>query len=224
MKSEDELYSRFSSFKSRLTGNDETDQIQLKLDSEEADEVFSAISSSTARKIIGSLDDRPKTPAELSDELDLTLQTIHHHLNNLQDVDLITVLDMEYSERGREMNVYGVATDVMVMHSGDTSEDELRKTLLSMFEGILLLGLAALVFRQSLIWFYGTSDTDGIITDPASAPFPIDGNLSSGELTGSPEGIDSILTVFDPAIVFFIGGLFAIIFTVFWLKYRPTIR
>ena len=78
----------------------------LDLEDEATDEALSALSSETARKILQSVYEEPKTPPELRDEVGTSLQNVHYHLQKLRAAGAIEEIDVEYSERGREMSVY----------------------------------------------------------------------------------------------------------------------
>jgi DNA-binding transcriptional ArsR family regulator len=65
----------------------------LSIDDEEADEIFSTLSSVTAREVLSTLYGQPKTASEIADTVDTYLQNVNYHLNNLNDCGLIEVAD-----------------------------------------------------------------------------------------------------------------------------------
>lgn len=79
--------------------------------------VFEALGSETARSIVAALNDAPATASDLSDRLDTTLQNVNYHLDRLGDADLVAAVDTWYSEKGREMTVYGVTADELVVRA-----------------------------------------------------------------------------------------------------------
>jgi len=79
------------------------------VDDDRADDLFDALASETARSLLARLDEEPRTASELAGTVDTSLQNVHYHLENLEAAGAIEELDVEYSERGREMSVY-VAT------------------------------------------------------------------------------------------------------------------
>ncbi len=90
----------------------------VELDSDRATPVFDALSSDTARAILGALYDRPRTPSAVSDVVESSLQNVGHHLDQLEDAGLVDVVDTEQSDQGREMNVYGPVNDSIVLYAG----------------------------------------------------------------------------------------------------------
>lgn len=78
----------------------------VDLEGEDADAVFSALSSTTARQIYARLDDEPGTPSDIADAIDSSIQNVRYHLENLEEAGLVEVVDTWYSSRGNEMSVY----------------------------------------------------------------------------------------------------------------------
>ncbi|MDS0257941.1 helix-turn-helix domain-containing protein [Haloarcula sp. S1CR25-12] len=95
----------------------------LCIDDEATCEVFSALGSETAQDIFRLLNEEPATPATIAEGLDMSVQNVHYHLGNLDDVGLIEVVDTCYSEKGREMDVFVVAEDPTLVFLG-TSDDK----------------------------------------------------------------------------------------------------
>ncbi|WP_049927776.1 ArsR/SmtB family transcription factor [Halopiger goleimassiliensis] len=94
----------------------------LSLDDDRTDEVLAALSSDTAREIFRELNDEPATAAAIADRLEMSIQSVSYHLENLSEVGLIEVADTCYSEKGREMDVYTVSTEPIVLFLG--TEDD----------------------------------------------------------------------------------------------------
>jgi predicted transcriptional regulator len=83
--------------------------------------MIEALSSPTARRLVGHLRDEPLPASELADRTSTSLQNVTYHLENLLSVDVVEVVDTWYSSRGKEMNVYGLAADPVVICIGDPS-------------------------------------------------------------------------------------------------------
>jgi len=78
----------------------------VELGDKRADELFDVLGSETARTLLQRLDEEPQTAAELAEGVDTSLQNVHYHLQKLRAAGAIEEIDVEYSERGREMSVY----------------------------------------------------------------------------------------------------------------------
>jgi DNA-binding transcriptional ArsR family regulator len=94
----------------------------LSIDDAQATDVLDALSSETAREIFRELNARPLTAARLADRFDMSIQSITYHLENLSAAGLIEVADTCYSEKGREMDVYTVSEERLLIYLG-TDED-----------------------------------------------------------------------------------------------------
>jgi DNA-binding transcriptional ArsR family regulator len=129
----------------------ESDPRVIGLDSDEADAALSALSSTTARRILGRLHDRPDTPASVADRADTSLQNAQYHLGRMADAGLIEVVDTVYSEKGREMKVYAPSDRPLVVFAGPDEESEGLRAALSRLLGVVgLLALASLLVQVAL--------------------------------------------------------------------------
>jgi DNA-binding transcriptional ArsR family regulator len=100
------------------------------LDAEHSGDVFSALTSATARSIVAELHREPATQSELADRVDTSLQNANYHLGRLVDAGVVTVVDELYSEKGNEMSVYGaVGQPFVLIAGGDEHLDAVRRAL-----------------------------------------------------------------------------------------------
>ncbi len=119
------------------------------LDSDDADDLLSALSSTTARRVLAALHDDPDTPSALADRVDTSLQNVQYHLGNLEDAGLVEVAGTAYSEKGREMKVYAPADGPLVVVAGDDEEASgLRAALSRLIGGVGILGAASVVLDR----------------------------------------------------------------------------
>ncbi|SDF35863.1 ArsR/SmtB family transcription factor [Halorientalis regularis] len=123
----------------------------IGVDSEDADDVLSALTSETARSVLSELHDDPAPPAALADRVDTSLQNVQYHLNKLEDAGAIEVIDTIYSEKGREMNVYAPADRPLVIMAGGDDDKSTLRSALSRFLGSLgILGIASLAIQAAV--------------------------------------------------------------------------
>lgn len=119
------------------------------VDSDAADDLMSALSSETARRILVELHEEPAPPAELADRAGTTLQNTQYHLENLEEAGAIDVVGTAYSEKGREMDVYAPADEPLVIFAGrEESASGLRAALSRLLGGLAALALASLVVQE----------------------------------------------------------------------------
>lgn len=119
------------------------------LDSEEADDLIAALSSTTARQLLAELHEEPAPPGELADRADTSLQNAQYHLEKLEDADAIEVVGTAYSEKGREMRVYGPADSPLVIFAGEKERASGLKAAVSrLFGGFLALAVGAFAVQE----------------------------------------------------------------------------
>lgn len=82
---------------------------------EQADALFDALSSSTARNVLQQLIEEPQTASELAEGADTSLQNVHYHIEKLREAGAIEEIDIEYSSRGREMSVYTATSQPRIL-------------------------------------------------------------------------------------------------------------
>lgn len=83
----------------------------VSFDDEHVDDVLSILSCETARTLLATLDDGPATASDLSEQLDMSLQTVCYHLDKLSDADIVADVGTWYSSKGAEMTVYGTTIE-----------------------------------------------------------------------------------------------------------------
>ncbi|SEH68001.1 Helix-turn-helix domain-containing protein [Halopenitus malekzadehii] len=98
------------------------EQTNIVVDRNEPTEVLQVLSSETAQAILGTLKSDPKTASEIAQSLDQSIQNVSYHLDRLHDVELITPIETWYSEKGREMTVYALASEQLVVEFHDDTE------------------------------------------------------------------------------------------------------
>lgn len=212
----------------------------IGLDSEEADDLIAALSSTTARRLLAELHEEPAPPAELAERIDTTLQNAQYHLENLENAGAIEVVGTAYSEKGREMSVYGPADQPLVIFAGEqSSAPSLREALSQLFGGLLAIAFASAVIQQlfgeNILDLISTPAEDaepepddevGIAVEEAATPTPEPEPTPAPEPTPTPttEAIEPAVGIADamglpPGIAFFLGG--AVVLTVIiLLQYR----
>ena len=164
------------------------------IDDGAVDEIFSTLSSVTAREVLSTLYDNPKTASEIADTVDTSLQNVNYHLNNLTDCDLIEVADTWYSDQGKEMKVYSPTSEALVLFASD---DLQQTSLLDTVKGLIGVVAAFGIISVLVDYLVRRLATSG------SAPMGAGG----AEPLGFP---------FPPGILFFVGSLLALFLMAVW--------
>jgi DNA-binding transcriptional ArsR family regulator len=160
------------------------------LDSEEADDLMAALSSTTARELLAELHEEPAPPGELADRVGTSLQNAQYHLENLGEAGAVEVVGTAYSEKGREMRVYGPADSPLVIFAGEKERASgLRAALSRLFGGFAALALGSLAvqgaFGRSLL-----ADGDEAVPagETATPPETSEGGAAGGGHAGDESG------------------------------------
>jgi DNA-binding transcriptional ArsR family regulator len=164
----------------------------VDLDEEAADRVIDALSAETARKIYRALRDEPRTPPELAERVDCSLQTVHYHLGSLEEASLVESAGTGYSEKGVEMTVYRPADRPLVLTTAEAETGLRLRQFLGRILGVLG-GLAVV----SLLVQWVAPDAGGGQSGGVNATAPI----------GDPGVGGSI----PPGLLVFAGGLVALL-------------
>jgi DNA-binding transcriptional ArsR family regulator len=174
---------------------------------EAADDVFEALSASTARKILAALYEEPDTASGVADAVDTSLQNATYHLENLVDADLVEVADTWYSEQGREMKVYAPASESLVLFASDeASTTSVKDRLLRVLGAVGVLGAASVVVqRLAEQQTAGGSETS---ESPDAEVYSADAVTESTDhaVQGAADAAGTGLGI-PPGLLFFAGGL-----------------
>jgi DNA-binding transcriptional ArsR family regulator len=159
-----------------LSADADADPRVVGVDSEDADDLMSALTSRTARRLLSILHEEPAPPSGLADQVDTSLQNVQYHLERLEDAGAVEVVGTAYSEKGREMDVYAPADEPLVIYAGREEEASgLRAALSRLVSGVVALAVGAVAVQEA----FG----EGI-------PFPVAQTGGGGGDAGGTGGAD----------------------------------
>lgn len=81
----------------------------------EAQKIAKAMSSPTSADLFNALSNGPMSATALAEVSKLPLTTVKYHLENMLSADLIEVTDTRWSAKGREMKIYAVKDQVVLI-------------------------------------------------------------------------------------------------------------
>ncbi|WP_411963471.1 ArsR/SmtB family transcription factor [Haloferax sp. YSMS24] len=176
---------------------DESSPRVIGLGDDEASDLLSALSSTTARRILAELHEEPTNAAELADRVDTSLQNVQYHLRKLDDTGLVEVIDTVYSEKGREMKVYAPADRPLVVVA---ATEETRTGVASILSS-LLGAVAVLGLLSAFVQWITTRGLSGF------APVADSGGAEAETVTMAAESAPAVAQSIPPGLAFFAGGL-----------------
>ncbi|MFB6090472.1 MAG: ArsR/SmtB family transcription factor [Halobellus sp.] len=186
------------------------------LDDDDADELLSVLSSATARKILAALHEEPTNPAALADSVDTSLQNVQYHLERLESAGAVEVVDTVYSEKGREMNVYGPADrPLVVVATDDEGKAGLSSALKSLLGGVAVVGLVSVVAQVAIEGFPFGAQTGAAGGGDA-------GTFSAQSTEATRIAAESAASGIAPGLLVFLGGLTVLLawFAVWFVRQR----
>src|SRR5208337_2321364 len=177
--------------------------VVLEPGDERAQKIAKAMASQTANDILTFLATGAKSLTDITGQLKIPLTTAQYHAENLLDAGLITVSETRYSIKGREVKMYSLTDQLLIVAPRQTDVRALLLKYSSLF-GIVVAGTIAVI---ALSPFF--SYQNAIEAVPAAAP-----RVGSGAGMFAAKAMAENAMVqelpFDPALAFFFGGVFVI--------------
>jgi len=185
----------------------------IGVDSDDADDLLGALSSSTARELLAALHEDPATPSALAEEVDTSLQNAQYHLEKLEDADVIEVVDTVYSEKGREMSVYAPTDRPLVVFAGNEEKTTGLKAalsrLLGAFGALGLLSLAVQTIVGDGLPFVGQT---GGATEQSE-------QVGLASTDAGRQTAEAASSAVSPGLLFFAGGALVLALGFAWWYY-----
>jgi DNA-binding transcriptional ArsR family regulator len=115
--------------------------IILEPGDEKAQKIAKAIASKTAGEILQLLKDGGHASNQIAEALEIPITTVQYHLEKLVDAGIITVVERRWSQKGREVKVYGLRDQMLIVvpHGGDLKGILLRYA--SLFAVVILASI-----------------------------------------------------------------------------------
>lgn len=161
----------------------------VDLEGEDAEKVFGALSSETARAIFTALHEEPMTASDVADAVDSSIQNVRYHLENLGDAGLVEVVDTWYSSRGNEMKVYAPKDGPLIVSTDESRASRIRTALSRLVGGVGVLAASSLLVQYG--WdelFGGAADATYSADGGAPAPTENQGTAVSNDDSGAGSG------------------------------------
>ena len=120
-----------------------------------AQKISKAMASQTASDILQILAENQKSLTEITDRLVIPLTTAKYHIENLLEAGLITVAETKYSVKGREIKIYAITNQLLIVAPRQSNVRSLLLKYASLF-CIVVLGTLALSLTSPLLENFGS--------------------------------------------------------------------
>ncbi len=193
------------------------DVVVLQPGDERAQKVAKAMASQTANDMIQAFGTRPMTSTEVARSLQIPITTASYHIENLLDAGLLRVTDTRWSKKGREVKIYGLTNQVLIIAPQVSDLRAVLQKYTALFGIFFILSLALFGALPVLFPDAGMPVDGGML--PAReqyAPAATGGGEIAEKILGAPSPADKAaevppvpfasLTVHDLVMAFFFGG------------------
>lgn len=112
--------------------------------------IAKAMASKTANDILGILKNSEYTSSEIANTLSIPITTATYHIENLIKAEMIEVVRTRWSPKGREVKIYSVKDQLVIVAPGKTDIRSLILKYASLF-GILIVATIILAALSPLL-------------------------------------------------------------------------
>jgi DNA-binding transcriptional ArsR family regulator len=178
---------------------------------ERAQKIAKAMSSQTANDILTLLGDGAKSLTDITERLGIPLTTSKYHIENLLDAGLIFVVETKYSVKGREIKLYSLTNQLVIVAPRHANVRSLLLKYASLFAVVIVgsLGITA------IMPFLSGSVTLAAVPMAAA-------NRETGGIMAAKASYDTAMSspaFMDPALAFFLGGVFVTVILILYEAY-----
>ena len=131
--------------------------VLLEPGDERAQKIAKAMSSQMASDILQLLAESPQSLTGITERLAIPLTTAKYHTENLLDAGLIQVLETKYSVKGREIKIYSLTNQLLIVAPRQSNVHSLLLKYASLF-GIVIFGSLVIAMLSPIL---GTGSTMG---------------------------------------------------------------
>jgi DNA-binding transcriptional ArsR family regulator len=181
-----------------MTGN----VVVLEPGDERAQKIAKAMASQTANDILTLLATGTKSLTDITEQLKIPLTTAKYHTENMLDAGLLTVSETRYSIKGREVRMYALTDQILIVAPKQTDIRTLLLKYSSIF-GIVIAGTLS-IFALAPLFSSQTSE---------AAPMMVTETSGAGLYAAKAMADTGIVQEVSPdfALAFFCGGVFVIV-------------
>jgi len=191
--------------------------IVLEPGDERAQKIGKAIASPTANEILHILAEGPKTASDLTEGLDIPMGTMKYHIENLLEAGLIEITETRYSVKGREVKVYALRDQLLIVAPKVTSIRSILLKYASLFAIVIVASMALFAILPML--------QDVAPPVPAPASVQNDAGAAGGAATFPEKALSTdtrgtLPSSAAPLLGFFMGGCLVLLVLLLYEVYR----
>src|SRR3989339_689756 len=89
--------------------------LMISLEEDKSKELAQIISNPTARKLLDFLSEKDYCESDIAKKLNLPISTVHYNIQALLKNNLVEEKDFVWSEKGKKVNLYGLANKLIII-------------------------------------------------------------------------------------------------------------
>jgi DNA-binding transcriptional ArsR family regulator len=122
------------------------DVVVIQPGDERAQKIARAMASQTANAVIQAFGGGPLTSSEVARLMKIPITTASYHIENLLDAGLLEVTETRWSEKGREVKVYALANQVLIIAPPVSDLRSVLQKYATLFGLLVFASLSLLTF------------------------------------------------------------------------------
>jgi len=126
------------------------DVVILQPGDERAQKVAKAISSQTANDVIQALRKKAMTSTEIAALISIPITTATYHIENLLEAGILQVVQTKWSQKGREVKVYGLTNQVLIIAPLKSDIRSLLLKYVALFSIVMAASIAMTILLPAL--------------------------------------------------------------------------
>lgn len=127
------------------------DVVVIQPGDERAQKIARAMASQTANAVIQAFGGGPLTSSEVARLMKIPITTASYHIDNLLDAGLLEVAETRWSEKGREVKVYALANQVLIIAPPVSDLRSVLQKYATLFGILVFASLSLLTFLPLLL-------------------------------------------------------------------------
>lgn len=191
--------------------------IVLEPGDERAQKIGKAIASPTANEILHILAGGPKTASDLTELLNIPMGTLKYHIDNLLEAGLIEIAETRYSVKGREVKVYSLRDQLLIVAPKVTSIRSILLKYTSLFAVVIVASMAMLAILPLLQSAPIPAEIPAFQTDGSEGG--AGGSILAEKAPAADNG-RSLPSSVAPVLAFFTGGCLVLLILILYEAYQ----
>ncbi|MDK2990250.1 MAG: hypothetical protein PWR16_1779 [Methanoculleus sp.] len=141
------------------------DVVVIQPGDERAQKIARAMASQTANAIIQAFGGGPLTSSEVARQMKIPITTASYHIENLLGAGLLEVMETRWSEKGREVKVYGLANQVLIIASPASDLRSVLQKYATLFGVVVLASLGLWAILPAVLPLGGFSPAPRLVSE-----------------------------------------------------------